>query len=63
MLTVESLAYAEMRLIFARILWTYDIELMPESENWSDQPVFTLWEKKELRVKLMRRAGLPEAAV
>lgn len=55
-----SLAYAEMRLIFARLLWTYDIELMPESENWNDQKIFALWEKKELKVKLTKRVGLPE---
>ncbi|CAI6029751.1 unnamed protein product [Clonostachys chloroleuca] len=56
----KNLAYAEMRLIFARLLWTYDIELMPESENWNDQKIFALWEKKELKVKLTNRVGLPE---
>jgi hypothetical protein len=33
---------------------------MPESENWNDQKIFALWEKKELKVKLTKRVGLPE---
>ncbi|VUC29101.1 unnamed protein product [Clonostachys rosea] len=56
----KNLAYAEMRLIFARLLWTYDIELMQESQNWSDQKIFALWEKKQLKVKLTKRVALPE---
>lgn len=47
-----SLAYAEMRLILARLLWKFDLELMPESRNWSDQKIYTLWEKGAINVKL-----------
>lgn len=51
-LTSNSLAYAEMRLILARLLWNFDLELMPESRNWKDQKIYTLWEKGALNVKL-----------
>ncbi|KAL2018184.1 hypothetical protein VTK56DRAFT_1157 [Thermocarpiscus australiensis] len=48
----KNLAYAEMRLILARVLWNFDLELMPESRNWDDQKIYTLWEKGALMVKL-----------
>ena len=48
----NSLAYAEMRVILARMIWNFDMELMPDSLNWTDQGVYTLWEKGPLRVKL-----------
>ena len=52
-LTMTSLAYAEMRLILAQVLWNFDMELATESENWADQKIFSLWEKEPLYVKLM----------
>lgn len=42
-----------MRLIMAHLLFNFDLELMPESNNWLDQKVFTTWEKKELMVKMI----------
>ncbi|KAK4176312.1 putative isotrichodermin C-15 hydroxylase [Triangularia setosa] len=48
----ENLAYAEMRLILARLLWNFDLELMPESEDWNDQKIYVLWEKGAINVKL-----------
>ncbi|KFA73875.1 hypothetical protein S40288_00867 [Stachybotrys chartarum IBT 40288] len=48
----KNLAYAEMRLILARFLWRYDVELMPESRNWNQQKIYTIWAKGELKVKL-----------
>ncbi|KAL9097591.1 MAG: hypothetical protein Q9165_000487 [Trypethelium subeluteriae] len=48
----RNLAYVEMRLILARVLWNFDLEMMPESENWTDQKCFILWEKNPLYVKL-----------
>lgn len=51
-LMVNSLAYAEMRLILAHVLWNFDLELATESENWADQKIFSLWEKGPLYVKL-----------
>ncbi|KAK0673247.1 putative isotrichodermin C-15 hydroxylase [Cercophora samala] len=48
----KNLAYAEMRLILARLLWNFDLELMPESENWSEQKIYMLWQKGALNVRL-----------
>ncbi|KAM3415335.1 hypothetical protein BST61_g8864 [Cercospora zeina] len=49
----KNLALAEMRLIAAKLIWTFDLELDPSSEDWMDRcKVFTLWDKPELAVKL-----------
>ncbi|VUC36388.1 unnamed protein product [Clonostachys rosea] len=48
----KNLAYAEMRLILARLLWRFDLELMPESREWDQQKIWSLWSKGELNVKL-----------
>ncbi|PVH86386.1 cytochrome P450 [Cadophora sp. DSE1049] len=50
-----NLAYFEIRLIFARMLWNFDFELMADSRDWMDQKTFTLWEKKNLNVRLTPR--------
>lgn len=41
-----------MRLILANMLWHYDLELCPESEQWDDQLMYTIWEKHPLMCKL-----------
>lgn len=51
----NSLAYAEMRLILGKVLWNFDLELMPESRNWDDQKIYVLWEKTPLMVRLVAR--------
>ncbi|TDZ36157.1 Trichothecene C-15 hydroxylase [Colletotrichum trifolii] len=44
-----NLAYAEMRLILARIIWNFDIEVAPESTHWTkNQKVFFFWDKPPL---------------
>lgn len=48
----KPFAYNEMRVILARMLWNFDLELAPESEGWEKQKVFTLWDKGPLMVKL-----------
>lgn len=49
----KNLAYAEMRLILAKVLFNFDIELVDKQENWmSGQKVYTLWEKPALEVRL-----------
>lgn len=50
----KSLALAEMRIILARILFNFDLELMePEKKDWIEKmPAFTFWEKTPLMVKL-----------
>ncbi|KFA76719.1 hypothetical protein S40288_09384 [Stachybotrys chartarum IBT 40288] len=49
---VNGLAYAEMQLILVRLLWKFDIEMMPEIRDWDKQGVYVLWEKGELKIKL-----------
>jgi len=47
----QNLAYAEMRLILAKIIWSFDLELDPSSANWlADCKVFSLWKKPALNV-------------
>lgn len=42
-----------MRLILAKILWHFDLELVPHQDDWmSNQRVFALWEKPALQVRL-----------
>lgn len=52
MLMRNSLAYAEMKVILARMIWNFDMVLDDRSKNWSDMKMFNLWEKGELFVKL-----------
>ncbi|KAH8661384.1 cytochrome P450 [Tricladium varicosporioides] len=51
----RNLAYAEMRLILARVLWHFDFELQQDSINWPDQKVYGLWLKVPLNVRLIPR--------
>ncbi|KAH8646603.1 cytochrome P450 [Tricladium varicosporioides] len=52
----RNLAYAEMRLILAKMFWNFDFELQPDSQNWSKQKVYGFfWEKTPLNVKLIPR--------
>jgi cytochrome P450 len=48
----RNLAYAEMRLILAKFLYNFDLELDPRTVDWADQNVSILWEKHPLLVKL-----------
>ena len=49
----NSLAYLEMRIVLARLLWNFDlIGLAPSCENWADQNVYLFWDKPELLVQL-----------
>lgn len=49
----RNLAYMEMRLILARLVWGFDLELFEESQGWAErQKVFILWDKGPLWVKL-----------
>ncbi|KAF7505015.1 isotrichodermin C-15 hydroxylase [Endocarpon pusillum] len=53
----RNLAYNEMRIIFARLLWNFDLELCQESERWNHQRTYFLWEKPALMCKLRNRHG------
>ncbi|KAI1206483.1 cytochrome P450 monooxygenase [Annulohypoxylon truncatum] len=53
----KNLAYAEMRLILARLVWNYDISLAEKQEtDWmQNQRMFGLWEKPPLNIRLNPR--------
>ncbi|KAL0933999.1 cytochrome P450 ClCP1 [Colletotrichum truncatum] len=48
----RNLAYVEMRLILARLLWNFDVKLAPGYEDWSKQKNYILWDKTPLKVHL-----------
>ncbi|EZF31456.1 hypothetical protein H101_04936 [Trichophyton interdigitale H6] len=49
----QNMARAEMRLIMAKILWNFDLELSPESDNWNEKLIIHgLWRKDPLMVQL-----------
>jgi hypothetical protein len=41
-----------MKVILARIIFNFDLELVDEKANWLDQKVFILWRKDPLMVKV-----------
>jgi len=50
-----SLAYAEMRLILSRILFSFDMTLVDPEVNWLDQDrnkTYVLWSKPPLNVHM-----------
>ncbi|KAI1090682.1 putative toxin biosynthesis cytochrome P450 monooxygenase [Rostrohypoxylon terebratum] len=50
-----NLANLELRMVLARLLWKFDLELMPGSENWFDQKAFVIWFRRPLLVKFVSR--------
>lgn len=51
----QSLAWAEMKLILARLVWTFDLELLNDKFNFEQQKGMILWLKPELNVRLRVR--------
>ncbi|GME43669.1 Cytochrome p450 [Neofusicoccum parvum] len=51
----KNLAYHEVRIILAMMLWSFDMELCEESFNWADQKSWTLWDKPKLMVRIKPR--------
>ncbi|KAJ5652677.1 hypothetical protein N7507_010103 [Penicillium longicatenatum] len=51
----KNLAYHEMRLILAKLLYNFEFSLLPESVGWEKQKTFFLWEKNDLMIQLKRR--------
>lgn len=48
-----NLAHAEMRLILAKFIWSFDMELEEKSRDWLDRcRVMRFWVKPELLVRL-----------
>ncbi|KAL4797260.1 cytochrome P450 [Aspergillus venezuelensis] len=54
----KNLAFTEMRVILARVLWNFDLELCEESARWHEQDSYILWEKSPLMCKLKFRGDL-----
>jgi hypothetical protein len=55
MMTSHSLAYAELRLILAKLLWNFDVELAAQSDHprWiQEQKTALIWEKLPLYCEL-----------
>jgi cytochrome P450 len=50
----RNLAYAEMRLILSKLLFSFDLELADKEQDWLDHKTYTLWEKPELNVKVKK---------
>ncbi|KAJ5951306.1 Cytochrome P450 E-class group I [Penicillium vulpinum] len=51
----KNLAYHEMRLILAKVLYNFELSLLPESIGSEKQKTFFLWEKNDLMVQLKAR--------
>ncbi|KAL2801988.1 cytochrome P450 monooxygenase [Aspergillus granulosus] len=51
----RNLAYSEMRLILALIMFNFDMELADESIDWIQQKNFLMWQKGPLKVYLTAR--------
>ncbi|KAH8884933.1 cytochrome P450 ClCP1 [Thozetella sp. PMI_491] len=52
----RHLAYAEMRLILARVVYNFDMKMAEESRGWIKQKVFNFWDKPPLYAYLTPRA-------
>ncbi|KAK1963763.1 cytochrome P450 [Colletotrichum sublineola] len=50
-----NLAYAEMRVILARVIWAFDLRLDEGSRGWDEQLNYALWDKPPLMVHLTPR--------
>lgn len=44
----QNMAMYEMRIILAKVFFSFDIELSKDHLEWADQKVFALWEKGPL---------------
>ncbi|KAF2969677.1 hypothetical protein GQX73_g3914 [Xylaria multiplex] len=52
----KSLGLLELRLIMAKVVWKYDLELLDDSIDWhGDSQMQTLWQKPKMRVKVRDR--------
>ena len=55
LLISNSLAYIQIRLTLAKMLFNFDFELCEQSKNWISHRTFLLWEKVPLMVRLTDR--------
>lgn len=48
-----SLAYTEMRLVLARVIFNFDLRLADDSRGWIErQKVYNMWQRAPLNVYL-----------
>lgn len=53
LISKSSLAHVEMRIIFAKLLFNFDMELADGMEDWVKRcRPYTVWEKPALMVKM-----------
>ncbi|KAH6667974.1 cytochrome P450 [Halenospora varia] len=53
----KNLAYQEMRLIFASVIWNFDLKLSEKSQDWIKQKTWLLWERGPMFVQASMRTG------
>ncbi|CAN9172375.1 unnamed protein product [Alternaria alternata] len=51
----RNLAFLEMRLIIALVVWNFDLELGEGMDGWEKQKIFGLWEKPPLKVHIRKK--------
>jgi cytochrome P450 len=54
-----KLAYAEMRIIIAKVLFSFDIRLVDREDcfDWGEQETYITWEKRPLNVVVSSGQG------
>lgn len=50
-----SLAFAEMKLTISRLIYNFDFEIVNPHQNWYDQQVWGLYDKKPLMLHVVDR--------
>ncbi|KAH6684785.1 cytochrome P450 [Halenospora varia] len=48
----KNLAYHEMRVILANVIWNFDLNLVDPEQKWLDQDIHEFWVKPPLHVRL-----------
>lgn len=51
----KQLAWAEMQLVLAKLIWAFDMETTGKSPKWAELRTFLLVEKKPLELRLWAR--------
>jgi cytochrome P450 len=52
---LPSMAYAEMRLILAYLIFNFDFELVDKSQMWDEQEAYVLYQKPPLMIHVKSR--------
>ncbi|KAE8398257.1 benzoate 4-monooxygenase cytochrome P450 [Aspergillus pseudonomiae] len=48
----KNIAYAEVRIVLAKLLWHFDIILDPQCEKWDTQKSYSVWERPPLLITI-----------